>query len=122
MKFFFWSLALIVPSTVVAQNRDPSPAVPPGPASAVTTTTGQANASEPAPSATGAPAPANNKPIALKIVGSNVKNLKGKYLGKIEGVALKQERKKMDYALLNTEYPKNRGRVTRVPWQNPSYV
>ena len=36
-------------------------------------------------------AQSGNKPIALRIVGSNVKNLKGEYLGRVDDVALNPE-------------------------------
>src|SRR3954471_6380751 len=119
MKHFFLTIGLSVPVCLLAQTRDPAPAVAPtGNAAATVVTPG--NLTETAGTNSEPQLPA--KPIALKIVGSNVKNLKGEYLGLIEGVALNPESKQIEYALLNTEYPTNSGRVTPVPWQNLSYV
>lgn len=109
---------------MVAQNRDPSPSIAPAASGATTTTTAgtQVSTTETTPSITGAPAPLHDKPIALRIVGSNVKNLKGEYLGLIEEIALNPESKQIEFALLNTEYPTNSGRVTPAPWQSLTYV
>jgi len=125
-RISFLSVALALPIQLLAQQqRDPTPAVPPGQRTtggSASSVQGATTETPPAPSLTGAPAPVNNKPIALRIVGSNVKNLKGEYLGRVEDVALNPESKQIEFALLNTEYPTNASRVTPVPWQSLSYV
>jgi hypothetical protein len=62
------------------------------------------------------------KPVALRIVGSNVKNQKGEYLGRIENVTINPESKQVEYALLDMNYPTNSSHVTPVPWQMLNYV
>jgi len=74
------------------------------------------------PNAIQPPPPDLSKPVALRIVGSNVKNLKGEYLGRIENVTLNPESKQIEYALLDMNYPMNSSRVTAVPWQMLNYV
>ena len=104
----------------VAQQNDATPAVPP----AATRTQGSTATSESASTetnVTGA-AQSGNKPIALRIVGSNVKNLKGEYLGRIDDVALNPESKQIEFALVDMAYPTNTGTVTPVPWQLLNYV
>ena len=44
------------------------------------------------------PASNSNKPVALRIVGSNVKNQKGEYLGRMENVTINPESKQVEYA------------------------
>ena len=85
MKLLLSSFTLLCSMSLVAQDRDRSPSVPP------VATAAQTVVNDPASSVTGATVPPNNRPIALKIVGSNVKNLKGEYLGLIEEAALNPE-------------------------------
>ncbi len=66
--------------------------------------------------------PNSTKPVALRIVGSNVKNRKGEFLGRIENVAVNPETKQVEFALLDTSYPAKSGLVTPVPWQLLTYV
>jgi len=105
--------------SVAMQQNEPTPAVPPAAAAAQSTSTEATQANVQAEP----PSPQNlNKPIALRIVGSNVKNLKGEYLGRIEDVALNPQSKQIEFALLNVQYPTNSSRVTPVPWELLSYV
>jgi len=99
--------------SAVAQQYDPTPAVPPArpPANPAPTETNLTGAAQ-----------SGNKPIALRIVGSNVKNLKGEYLGRVDDVALNPESKQIEFALLDMDYPTNTTMVTPVPWQLLSYV
>ena len=125
MKKLFWSILITFPVQLLAQNRDPAPAVPPvgNASSAVTTTTAPAYATETTTVNTNAePQQLPAKPIALRTVGSNVKNLKGEYLGLIEQVVLNPESKQIEFALLNMDYPTNTLKVTPVPWQSLAYV
>src|SRR4051812_3104907 len=119
MKTFSFTIGLLLPICLVAQTRDPAPAVAPT-ANAASTVVTPGNLTEVATNAEPKQLPA--KPIALRIVGSNVKNLKGEYLGLIDDVVLNPESKQIEFALLNTEYPTNSPTVTPVPWQLLNYV
>src|SRR5438046_9647646 len=101
---------------VFAQQNDPTPPVPLLPSA-----TAQAQPQGPQAQAAEV-AIVTNHPVVLRIVGSNVKNLKGEYLGRIDDVILNPESKQIDFALLDMTYPTNTGRVTPVPWNLLSYV
>lgn len=110
---------LIVPALVAvfysksgAFPNEPTPAVPPVTVAPAAEATALVQES-----------PTNlTRPIALRIVGSNVKNLKGEYLGRIEEAALNPESKQIEFAILNVSYPTNTSRVTPVPWHLLNYV
>src|SRR5437899_2258444 len=116
MRLLLLPTFITISFSALAQQYDPTPAVPPArPASsAAQNSTTETNV-------TGA-AQSGNKPIALRIVGSNVKNLKGEYLGRIDDVALNPESKQIEFALVDIDYPTNTTMVTPVPWQLLSYV
>lgn len=121
----FWSILISFPMQLLAQNRDPAPAVPPvgNASSAVSTTTAPPYVTETTTVNTNSePQQLPARPIALRIVGSTVKNLKGEYLGLIEQVVLNPESKQIEFALLNTDYPTNTLKVTPVPWNHLAYV
>src|SRR6476659_5464843 len=88
MKTLSFSFSLMLSISILAQDRDPSPSVAPTASAAVASgVQTQTTVPDPTPSVTGAAIAPNSKPIALRTVGSNVKNLKGEYLGLIEEVA-----------------------------------
>jgi hypothetical protein len=62
------------------------------------------------------------QPIALRVVGSNVKNLIGDYLGRVENVVIDGEGGRAEYAVLLVNYPTNSTQYTPVPWGKLSYV
>jgi hypothetical protein len=62
------------------------------------------------------------QPIALRVVGSNVKNLGGEYLGRIENIVIDGESARTEYAMLLVDWPTNTTRYTPVPWGALSYV
>jgi hypothetical protein len=62
------------------------------------------------------------QPIALRIVGSNVKNPGGEYLGRIDNVVIDGESARAEYAMLVVNYPTNTSLYTPVPWGALNYV
>src|SRR5438045_1937197 len=78
--------------TVFAQQNDPTPAVPLLPA-APTQVQAQGAQAQAASAEVVTNSPVTNHPVVLRIVGSNVKNLKGEYLGRIDDVILNPESK-----------------------------
>jgi hypothetical protein len=60
--------------------------------------------------------------IALRIVGSNVRNPQGEYLGRIEQAAVNPATGQIEFAMLQTRYPTLSSRVTPVPWKVLGYV
>src|SRR5258707_1148204 len=114
MKNLFWSVLIIFPFLLSAQIRDLSPAVTPaGNAASAATTPGYATETT-AVSTNSEPQQLPARPIALRTVGSNVKNLKGEYLGLMEEVILNPESRQIEYALLNMDYPTNTLKVFHV--------
>jgi hypothetical protein len=96
---------------------DPTPPVPPVPAVA------EPAEAPPTPHDTSVEIPhAIRQPIALKVVGSNVKNPGGEYLGRIENIVIDGESGRSEYAMLLLDWPTNKARLTPVPWGALSYV
>jgi hypothetical protein len=60
--------------------------------------------------------------VPLRIVGSNVKNAQGQYLGRIEEAAVNPATGQIEFAILQIYYPTNTTRVTPIPWKVLSYV
>ncbi len=60
--------------------------------------------------------PSGPRLIALRIVGSNVKNPAGEYLGRIEEAAVNADTGQIEFALLHVGYPADTARLTPVPW------
>ncbi|HUR47478.1 MAG TPA: hypothetical protein VMZ27_16465 [Candidatus Saccharimonadales bacterium] len=54
-------------------------------------------------------------PVSLRIVGSNLMNPQGQYLGRIEEAML-STRNQLEFALIATAYPTNDAVLTPVPW------
>ena len=106
----------------MSQQADPTPPVPLLPSPAAQVQGQEVQAQLPTAEVVTNAAIITNRPVALRIVGSNVKNLKGEYLGRIENVVLNPETKQIEFALLDTSYPTNTGRVTPVPWNSLAYV
>src|SRR3954465_10032331 len=66
------------------------------------------------------PAP-NRPPVSLRIVGSNLMNPQGQYLGRIEEAMLNSSNQ-LEFALIATAYPTNDAVLTPVPWTMLSHV
>ncbi len=60
--------------------------------------------------------------VALRVVGSNVKNAQGEYLGRIEEAAVNPASGQIGFAILQIYYPTNTSRVTPIRWKVLSYV
>src|SRR5439155_16437811 len=105
MRIFLLPTFVAFSFSALAQQYDPTPAVRPVAARAQASTAASQSISTET-NVTGA-AVSGNKPIALRIVGSNVKNLKGEYLGRIDDVALSPESKQIEFALVDMAYPTN---------------
>lgn len=60
--------------------------------------------------------------VSLRVVGSNVRNSQGEYLGRIEEILINLASGQIDFALVSTSYPTNSPRVTPVPWPLLGYV
>src|SRR5256885_15191096 len=120
MRILLLPISIAFSLSAVAQQHDPTAAVPTtGARTQGSSVASQSTSTE--TNVTGA-AQSGNKPIALRIVGSNVKNLKGEYLGRIDDVALSPESKQIEFALVDMAYPTNTGTVMPVPWQLLNYV
>lgn len=74
------------------------------------------------------PAPGGNselaaaKLIALRVVGSNVRNPQGEYLGRIEEAAINPQTGRIEFAMLQIHYPAVGTRVTPIPWKVLNYA
>ena len=62
------------------------------------------------------------QPIALRVVGSNVKSPAGEYLGRIATVVISGESGQAQYAMLLVDYPANETVYTPIPWGALTYV
>lgn len=110
---FFMMIAIGTISLTTFAQYDPTPPVP-----VVSATPGeQTSASDQVISQTPL-----RQPIAMRVVGSNVKNLIGEYLGRIENVVVNGENGMTEFAMLLVNYPTNTTRYTPVPWGSLSYV
>src|ERR1043165_926378 len=63
-----------------------------------------------------------SKLVALRVVGSTVKNPQGEYLGRIEEAAINPNTGQLEFAMLQIYYPTNTSRITPVPWKVLNYV
>jgi hypothetical protein len=66
-------------------------------------------------------APVARPPVSLRVVGSNLMNPQGQYLGRIEEVMLNSANQ-IEFALVETSYPNVDMTVTPVPWSLLSYA
>jgi len=66
--------------------------------------------------------PQQSRLVALRVVGSTVKNPQGEYLGRIEETAVNPNTGQIEFAMLQIYYPTNTTRITPVPWKVLSYV
>jgi hypothetical protein len=67
------------------------------------------------------PPPPSKPPVSLRIVGSNLMNPQGQYLGRIEEAMLNSSNQ-LEFALIATAYPTNDAVLTPVPWTMLSHV
>jgi hypothetical protein len=66
-------------------------------------------------------APSGRPPVSLRVVGSNLMNPQGQYLGRIEEVILNSANQ-IEFALVETTYPNVDMMVTPVPWSMLSHA
>jgi len=64
----------------------------------------------------------NSRLVALRVVGSSVKNAQGEFLGRIEEAAVNPNSGQIVFAMLQLYYPTNHNRITPVPWKVLSYT
>ncbi len=67
-------------------------------------------------------APQEARLIPLRIVGSNVRNSQGEYLGRVEEIGVNPHTGQIDFALLDVGYPANAPRLTPIPWNVLAHV
>src|SRR5437868_6844231 len=114
MKLFFAGLVITTALSGVSASGQPA-------------VTSSATVNPPAASAsvsgetTQAVNPVNRPPVSLRIVGSNLMNPQGQYLGRIEEGTLNSSNQ-LEFALIATAYPTNDLVLTPVPWSMLSYV
>lgn len=111
---FLTAFILAISCLAVLAQYDPTPPVP-----AVSATPGEPQTS--IEDYVVPPTPLR-QPIAMRVVGSNVKNLIGEYLGRVENVVVNGENGMTEFAMLLVNYPTNTTRYTPVPWGSLSYV
>src|SRR5688572_18765101 len=68
------------------------------------------------------PPPAPPPHVALRIVGSHVRNPTGDKLGRIEEVLVNRTSGAIDYAVLAPNFPTNDSRLVPVPWSILTYA
>jgi hypothetical protein len=69
-----------------------------------------------------APTPPPPQHVALRIVGSHVRNATGEKLGRIEEVLVNRTSGVIDYAVLAPNFPTNEARLVPVPWSILTYA
>lgn len=60
--------------------------------------------------------------VALRVVGSQVRNPGGERLGRIEEVLVNRSTRAVDYAILAPQFPTNESRLVPVPWTMLTYA